>query len=50
MASFSSLEEERLEAGLLEVLIRGQGLGKFFFLHDQNRGAIGETPFLIKPL
>lgn len=41
------LAQERPESGLLEVLVRREGIRKSLVLHHNKRQAVGEAPGLV---
>lgn len=45
-----TLREQKPEAGLLEVVIRGDGVGQVAFAHDREGNAVGERPRLNESL
>ena len=47
---FVPLFQQGYKAGLLEMVIAGQCLGNAVALHDHERDAIGERPFLVGTL
>jgi len=42
-----TLREQKPEAGLHEVVIRGDGVGQVAFAHDREGNAVGERPRLV---
>ena len=45
-----TLREQKPEAGLLEVVIRGDGVGQVAFAHDREGNAVGGRPRLNESL
>jgi hypothetical protein len=42
-----SRAQQRLESGLLEVMVERQSAGEAALLHDNERKAVGERPFFV---